>query len=125
GTGLTDKGEAQAFLWEGGQMRDLGGLGGSWSHAWGINSHGEVVGESALPGDLEWHAVAWVNHELNDLGALASYPNGAAHAINDVGQPVGSSYAAVTCDPVLVVDSLRPRTMPACCGAARTTTCSR
>ena len=122
GTSLTAKGEAHAFLWEGGQMRDLGGLGGSWSHAWGINSHGEVVGESALPGDLEWHAVAWVNHELNDLGALASYPNGAAHAINDVGQAVGSSYALGKCEPTQVVDRGPPLLPgPACYGAPRPT----
>ncbi len=122
GTSLTAAGEAHAFLWEVGQtMRDLGGLGGSWSHAWGINGHGDVVGESALPGDLEWHAVVWVNGKLSDLGALPSYVNGAAHAINDVGQAVGSSYAAAKCEPVLVVDEPRPLPGPGCYGTPRPT----
>jgi len=121
GTSLTAEGDPHPFLWESGQMRDLGGLGGSWGHAWGINNSGQIVGESAVKGDLEWHAVAWVEGALSDLGALPSYPNSAARAINDVGQAVGSSYAFALCKPSLVVDGPPPLPGALCYGKARPT----
>jgi probable HAF family extracellular repeat protein len=49
-----------AFSWSaGGGLIDLGTLGGTESSAVDINSRGQVVGSSELPGDLEEHATLW------------------------------------------------------------------
>jgi probable HAF family extracellular repeat protein len=47
-----------AFLWEGGEMRDLGMLGGSYSVAVAINNRGQVVGYADTASG-ETHAVIW------------------------------------------------------------------
>ncbi len=47
-----------AFLWEGGQMTDLGTLGGYFSVAQAINDRGQVVGSSHTASG-ENHAVLW------------------------------------------------------------------
>jgi probable HAF family extracellular repeat protein len=72
---------------------DLGTLGGLSTNAHGINSLGQVVGVSALPGDRIWHAYrtapdAPINPVTDDLGGLGG-DYSQALAINDVGQVVG------------------------------------
>jgi probable HAF family extracellular repeat protein len=55
----TASGDDHAFLWEDGQMRDLGTLpGGTLSHPFGINNHGQVVGLSRAASS-EIHALLW------------------------------------------------------------------
>ncbi|HSG42860.1 MAG TPA: hypothetical protein VLA72_06880, partial [Anaerolineales bacterium] len=52
-------GEAyHAFLWEDGSMIDLGTLGGDFATAYGINSDGQIVGDSSTSSG-ENHAVLW------------------------------------------------------------------
>lgn len=78
-------------------MNDLGTLGGSQSFALGINTSGQVVGNSDQNGDALVRATLWTptvpnggTGTLHDLGAL----NGGysyAHAINDGGQVTGTS----------------------------------
>jgi probable HAF family extracellular repeat protein len=58
GYSTTASGEYHAFLWEDGEMTDLGTLGGAYSVAYGINSRGQVVGYSASASG-ENHAVLW------------------------------------------------------------------
>jgi probable HAF family extracellular repeat protein len=57
-------------------ITDLGTLGGSESHAWSINSLGQVVGHSAnASGDL--HAFLWLGGTMQDLGTFGgSYSSG-------------------------------------------------
>jgi probable HAF family extracellular repeat protein len=50
--------EGNAFLWEDGEMTDLGTLGGNFSQAFGINSRGQVVGWSTTASGYD-HAVLW------------------------------------------------------------------
>ncbi len=57
GYSTTASGEYHAFLWEDGEMTDLGTLGGAYSVAYGINSRGQVVGYSASASGV--HAVLW------------------------------------------------------------------
>jgi probable HAF family extracellular repeat protein len=82
-------------------LSDLGTLGGSSAKAFGINSLGQVVGTSALPGDTASHATLWTNGTKTDLGTLIPPPNNGsgksqAYGINDAGQVVGA--ASRPCD---------------------------
>jgi probable HAF family extracellular repeat protein len=70
--GSTDTGRStdaiRPFLWQNGQLRDLGSLGGS-ARAVAINNHGQIVGWSLRAGEIArpldsgemWysHAVLW------------------------------------------------------------------
>ena len=75
---------------------DLGTLGGSSSHALGINSSGQVVGDAHLAGDLHVsHAFrtaanSAINPATDDLGTLGG-SSSAAFAINSSGQVVGDA----------------------------------
>jgi probable HAF family extracellular repeat protein len=76
------------FLWENGQMLDLGSLGGAFSVVNGLNDRGDVVGFMTLPGDEFQHPYLWIHGTLIDLGTLGG-SNGDAHAINDASEVVG------------------------------------
>src|SRR6516164_4201252 len=87
----------RAFLWQDGNMRDLGDLSGgnSASIAIGINNLGQVVGQSGINGGAP-HAFLWTDSDgMIDLGSLDGNPDSTseADAINDQGQIIGSSYS--------------------------------
>ena len=56
-----------AFLWENGKMKDLGSLGGTITYPVNVNSRGQVVGTSDLPGDQSFHGFVWDRGVLTDL----------------------------------------------------------
>lgn len=85
-----DSAPLRAFLWEDGQMQDLGTLGNN-SIARGINNLGMVVGSSAASG--EEHAFVWYRGHMLDLGTLGGNLS-RANAVNERGQIVGFSRAA-------------------------------
>lgn len=73
---------------------DLGTLGGSSSHAFGINRDGVVVGDSATFGNLTTHAFIWTQAGgMVDVGTLGGTFS-TAFGINSSGLVVGYSYVA-------------------------------
>jgi uncharacterized membrane protein len=80
------------FVWEKGKgMTDLGGLGGTFGFPTWLNSRGEVVGNSNLPGDMSFHAFLWSRsggmQDLPTLGGTFSFANW----VNDAGVVVGGA----------------------------------
>jgi probable HAF family extracellular repeat protein len=76
------------FLWDNGTMIDLGNLGGTSSTAECLNTRGEVIGNSNLPGDQIFHAYVWRDGQMQDLGTLGGNTSQAIW-INDAGEIAG------------------------------------
>jgi probable HAF family extracellular repeat protein len=54
---------ADPFLWEDGNMIDLGSFGGTNGGGLAVSNRGQVMGQSNLAGDVETHAFLW-NHGI-------------------------------------------------------------
>ena len=68
---MTSAGFLHAFLWDRGQMTDLGTLGGESSYATAINDGGVVVGFSQIAHSRNSHAFIWRKGSgMKDLGTL-------------------------------------------------------
>ena len=79
------------FLWDSGQMIDLGSLGGVFGGVSGLNKRGQVAGSSNVTrdGSID-HAFLWERGSLLDLGTLGgSFSN--AFWIDDSGEVVGAA----------------------------------
>lgn len=86
------------FLWENGNMQDLGSLGGTIANpgsilfsngpVGAINDRGQVAGTSTLAGDQNWHSFLWDGSMLKDLGTLGG-ANSEAFWISNSGLVVG------------------------------------
>lgn len=84
-----------AFIYENGQMTDLGNLSatgefGNFSVGMAINASGEVTGWS-VTNSFETHAFLYSGGLMTDLGTLGGSESRGS-AINDAGQVVGWSY---------------------------------
>lgn len=76
------------FLWDRGELTDLGTLGGDNSEAYWINDAGQIVGLADLPGSQVHHAFLWQNGKMIDLGASPDWPCSTAFQINSRGQVI-------------------------------------
>jgi probable HAF family extracellular repeat protein len=86
----------RGFLYNAGQITDLGTLGGAFSDARAVNSNGDVAGFSTLSGtslSAPKDAFLYRNGHMTDLGTLGG---GGSHAygINNFDEVVGDSYTA-------------------------------
>ena len=80
------------FLWDNHEMLDLGTLGGTASFPNSFNHHRQVVGQSNLADDMEFHPFLWEHGVMTDLGTFLGpgHPSdGVANSINDSGEAVG------------------------------------
>jgi probable HAF family extracellular repeat protein len=76
---------SHAFLWQNGEIKDLGTLGGTESDAKAISPRGDIIGFSTTAaGRVEADGFVWRNGRMTDLGA-GSNPE----AINRQGEVVG------------------------------------
>jgi probable HAF family extracellular repeat protein len=92
-----DGGWSHAFLYSGGQMSDLGTLGGSESNALDISDADKVVGISSTSDDaFTYHAFLYSDGVMRDLNSLIPADSGfeltSATAISDNGNIVGYGY---------------------------------
>jgi probable HAF family extracellular repeat protein len=78
------------FLWQTGNMIDLGTLGGTLGFPTGLNNRGQVIGQMSLAGDSNFHPFLWTRGSLTDLGTLGG-DSGLASWINDSGEILGIS----------------------------------
>ncbi|MGA3074598.1 MAG: hypothetical protein ABSG56_12980 [Bryobacteraceae bacterium] len=88
-----------ALLWQGDSVTDLGNLGGTGQGfgnlALNLNNHDQVIGQSDLAGDANFHAFLWTKETgIQDLGTLPGDVNSVAVGINDSGEIVGPSLDA-------------------------------
>jgi probable HAF family extracellular repeat protein len=101
GWSTTADGFTHAFLYSNGTMRDLGTLGGKYSHPNSMNARGQVVGTSSITGDGSSHAFLYSDGTMMDLTLLLPadsqwtdigtvYPCFAV--INDLGQITGTGH---------------------------------
>ncbi|MFC1572160.1 T9SS type A sorting domain-containing protein [Candidatus Eisenbacteria bacterium] len=98
GTCLTlGQANSAAFIWDAGEMSDLGTLSGT-ARAYGINQSGKVVGHcwaNQQGGNGEQRAFLWENDVMAELRPLADRLNSHAFGLNDLGDVVGSSWSPV------------------------------
>jgi probable HAF family extracellular repeat protein len=108
GSGVNNRGQAvgsfivteptilhHAALFSGGNITDLGTLGGRNSYAYGINTAGEVVGASEYNTEggtigMYQQAFLYKNRKITNLGTLGG-PQSQALAINDLGTIIGKA----------------------------------
>jgi probable HAF family extracellular repeat protein len=100
--------QTRAFLWQKGQMRDLGTLGGNDAIAYRVSDSGLIAGTSytnTTPNPQTGYPTLdpflWKNGHMRDLGTLGGV-NSSIGGLNNKGEVVGSSdLAGETPDPFL------------------------
>ena len=85
-------GPISAFIWQGGQMTDLGTLGGEEASARSINDGGAAVGDAEIQPGLTppSHAFLWADGLMEDLGTLGGSTSWAVD-VSGSGLVVGGS----------------------------------
>jgi probable HAF family extracellular repeat protein len=118
-TGINDSGEVvgygwptgavdHAFLYTGGEMRDLGTIGGQRSDtstALAINDAGQVVGNSTTQNGEQTNAFMYSNGVMTNIGPAGVDGSNAA-AINAVGQVVGIFFVGTATHAALYSDGV-------------------
>jgi probable HAF family extracellular repeat protein len=92
-----------SFLWDRKNgMKDIGGLGGTCTHALDLNDHGQIVGGSSLTGDTHFHPFVWeAATGVTDLLNPSDSSDGLAEGENAHGDVAGGACDSVTCYALL------------------------
>jgi probable HAF family extracellular repeat protein len=94
GTTCRTNGCSHAFVWQEGQLIDIGGLGGTMAGATVINESGMVIGWAFVGSTPETaHAFVWEHGQMQDIGTLGGETS-RAYGLNNLGQVVGYSNTA-------------------------------
>ena len=80
-----------AVLWDGGNVVDLGTLGGPFGLASAISGEGQIAGYMTDPATNMNHGFAWENGNLTLLDPLSGDPLSVALGMNGTGEIVGIS----------------------------------
>jgi probable HAF family extracellular repeat protein len=72
-------------------ITDLGSFAGGNSYAYSINNKSQVVGDSSVWGDYNFHAFLYSDGSMQDLGTLSGGNLSSGRSINDNGEIVGWS----------------------------------
>lgn len=100
------QGSHHALIFAGGEVRDLGTLGGRRSFAYDVNNLGQIVGESNDPDDVNYLAYIYQDGRMTDLNTLIDPREGwvlyQARAINDRGQIAAYGCRNDLCGAVLL-----------------------
>ena len=108
--------EFNAVLWSGGEIMNLGTLGGTLSAAFAVNNGEQVVGGAlnSLPDPVCFESCAeqaraflWHNGLMHDLGTLGG-PDAEALFINERGQVSGWAFTNATRNPVTGIPTQDP-----------------
>lgn len=92
--GWLDRGAGRrAFIWDSGQLVDLGTFGGAVSAAWDVNRALKVVGSAAVEAAGLSRAFLWSGGQMADLSTLPGCVSASALGINASGDVVGSCLA--------------------------------
>lgn len=78
------------FIWDQGQMKNVGGFGGHFTSPAGLTARGEVMGTSLLAGDQVTRSFVWSHGVLKDMGDLGG-ENVYVHTVNEEGVATGYS----------------------------------
>lgn len=80
-----------AFMWEAGNMTNLGSFGGTCTMAIALNNRGQVTGSSNLAGNQAFHPYLWEHGSMKDLHTFGGdFCQGMA--LNEAGDVAGWAY---------------------------------
>ena len=91
-------GSSRAFFWHRGKWVDVGGLGGSFTYSYGMNSSATVSGQSDISntpdpvyGIPPFHGFVWSAGTLTDVGSIFGSNFNYVFGINNAGVAAGSA----------------------------------
>ena len=92
---------SHALKWTGGVMSDLGGLGGNFAAALGINDSDQIVGFATTPGEAQTRAFAYDHGVMTALTTLPGATESYAYDISNTGYIAGAAVTSTPARPFL------------------------
>ena len=117
GNSHNENGQLNAFVWERGQMTNLGFLpgGNGFSRGYAVNDRGVVVGESD---NNRPRAFRWEHGEVTDIGSLPGGTTAVAHDVNNADRIVGGATNGAATRPFIADRGAAPVDLGTLAGTA-------